>query len=87
MPGTPAASIAASTLGGTYSQVVVAGGGWGAKKGAAATTARRQPAGVARRPWQRPSLRLEAHLRTANGALDPANRRAGGLDCCARGRL
>ena len=38
-PGTPAGSMAASTHGGTYSNVAGAGGAWGGESGAAAATA------------------------------------------------
>jgi len=79
-PGTPADSIATSAHGGTYSHVAVAGGAWGRERGTAAATARRRPAGVARRPRARPSLRRAAHLRTAVRAADTAHGRAGGTD-------
>ena len=62
--GTPAGSLAASAHGGTYSHVAVVGGASGGDRGAAsATAAAAVPAGVARRPQARPSLRRAAHLR------------------------
>jgi len=71
--------MAANAHGGTYSHVAVVGGASG-KGVPPPPPQRRRPAGVARRPRARPSLRCAAHLRTAGRAADTAHGRAGGTD-------
>jgi len=83
-PDTPSSSIAVSAHEGAYSHVAVAGGE--ARRGVPPPPLqRRRPAGVARHPREGPSLRRAAHLRTANGAVGTAHRRAGETDRARRG--
>jgi len=76
--------MAASTHGGTYSQVAVAGGGREPGKGVPPPPPqRRRPASVVQRLRAGPSHRRAAHLRAA----DTAHGRADGIDHRATGRL
>jgi len=93
--GTPAGSMAASAHGGTYSHVAVVGRASGGQRDAAsATAAAEAPAGVARRPQARPSLRRAAHLRTVGwrptrrtgGRVELIAARRGACSCTARWR-
>jgi len=82
-PGTPAGSIAASALGGTYSHAAVAGRTWGGKRGFAAAAA----AAAARRRRATPTRGAVTPPRSAPAHGGQGGRhgaRAGGCDWLPR---